>query len=211
MVTDCQLTKAAGAGSHDAVAGMALLDGEDGPRDVLADSAYGTGQALNELDQAGHRPLVKPWPITPAVPGGFTAEDFTIDETAGTATCPAGVTRPLTPNRAVVFGAACRGCPLRERCTTAKKGRTLHVHPHEALQRAHRRRAEDPDWQADYRQYRPMVERTIAWLTARGNRRLRYRGTDKNNAWLHHRTAGLNLRRLLNLGLEHRNGAWAIA
>ena len=144
LVTDCQLTKAAGVDSHDAVAGLGLLSGEDGPLDVLADSAYGTGQALNELDQAGHRPLVKPWPITSAVPGGFTVEDFTVDEAAGTATCPAGVTRTLTPNRAVVFGAACRGCPLRERCTTSKSGRTLHVHVHDALQRAHRRRADDP-------------------------------------------------------------------
>ena len=211
LVTDCQLTKAAGVDSHDAVAGMALLTGEDGPLDVLADSAYGTGQALNQLDQAGHRPLVKPWPVTPAIPGGFSVEDFTVDEAAGTATCPAGVTRPLTPKRAVVFGAACAGCPLRARCTTAKKGRTLHVHTHDALQRAHRRRANDPAWQADYRQYRPIVERSIAWLTARGNRRLRYRGITKNNAWLHHRTAALNLRRLLNLGLDRRDGAWAIA
>jgi hypothetical protein len=211
LVTDCQLTKAAGVDSHDAVAGMALLTGENGPLDVLADSAYGTGQALNQLDQAGHRPLVKPWPVTPAIPGGFSVEDFTVDEAAGTATCPAGVTRPLTPKRAVVFGAACAGCPLRARCTTAKKGRTLHVHTHDALQRAHRRRANDPAWQADYRQYRPIVERSIAWLTARGNRRLRYRGITKNNAWLHHRTAALNLRRLLNLGLDRRDGAWAIA
>jgi len=29
-----------------------------------------------------------------------------------------------------------------------------------------------------------MVERSIAWLT-RGNRKLRYRGVAKNNAWLH--------------------------
>ena len=179
--------------------------------EVLADTAYATGQALATLESAGHRPLVKPWPIPPAVPGGFTVDDFTVDETAGTATCPAGVTRPLSRTRTVTFGVACRGCPLRERCTTARDGRSLHVNPHDVLQRAHRRRADDPDWQADYRQYRPMVERSIAWLTARGNRRLRYRGVTKNDAWLHHRTAALNLRRLLNLGLEHYHGAWVIA
>jgi hypothetical protein len=49
LVTDCQLTKAAGVDSHDAVAGMALLTGEDGPLDVLADSAYGTGQATSSI------------------------------------------------------------------------------------------------------------------------------------------------------------------
>ncbi len=190
---------------------MVLLTGESGPLDVLADSAYGTGKALAVLEEAGHRPLVKPWPLKPALPGGFSVDDFTIDETAGTATCPVGVTRPISRTRVVTFGVACRGCPLRNRCTTAGQGRSLHVHEHDALQRVHRRRAEDPDWQADYRQYRPMVERSIAWLTARGNRKLRYRGITKNNAWLHHRTAALNLRRLLNLGLQHHNGAWAIA
>ncbi len=56
-----------------------------------------------------------------------------------------------------------------------------------------------------------MVERSIAWLTAKGNRKLRYRGVAKNDAWLHHRVAGLNLRRMLTLGLEHRNGVWALA
>ena len=45
-----------------------------------------------------------------------------------------------------------------------------------------------------------MVERTIAWLT-RGNRRVRYRGVAKNDHWLHHRAAALNLRRLITLGL----------
>ena len=61
-----------------------------------------------------------------------------------------------------------------------------------------------------YREKRPLVERSIAWLT-RGNRRLRYRGVTKNNAWLHHRVAGLNLRRLLTLGLTRTNRAWAVA
>jgi IS5 family transposase len=55
-----------------------------------------------------------------------------------------------------------------------------------------------------------MVERSLAWLVAGGNRRVRYRGIAKNNAWLHNRTAALNLRRLLNLGLDRQEGAWAL-
>lgn len=38
-----------------------------------------------------------------------------------------------------------------------------------------------------------------------------YRGVAKNNAWLHHRAAALNLRRLLALGLTHHDGAWQLA
>jgi hypothetical protein len=210
LVTACQLTRAAGADAHDAVVGIELLAAETGPRDVLADSAYATGQALAALARTGHRPLVKPWPVRPAVAGGFTPDEFTVDEAAGTATCPAGVTRPISRTRVVTFGAACRGCPLAQRCTTAKDGRSLNIHQHDALQRAHRRRAEDPQWQNEYRQHRPMAERSIAWLTARGNRRLRYRGVAKNNHWLHHRTAALNLRRLLTLGLNRQQGTWIL-
>ena len=56
-----------------------------------------------------------------------------------------------------------------------------------------------------------MVERSIAWLVAGRNRRLRFRGTALNDLWLHHRVAGLNLRRMLTMGLTRTNEAWAIA
>src|SRR3954467_2713249 len=104
---------------------------------------------------------------------------------------PRGVTRPTARARTVTFGAACRGCPLRARCTTATDGRALRLHEHDALQRRHRARATDPAFQAAYRRHRPMVERSIAWLT-RGNRRLRYRGVLNNDAWLHLRVAAIN-------------------
>jgi hypothetical protein len=136
--------------------------------------------------------------------GGFTADDFTVDEDAGTATCPAGITRPISRTRVVTFKAACRGCALRARCTTAIRGRSLKLHPHDALLRVHRARAADPDFQADYRRHRPMVERSIAWLTQRA-RRVPYRGVIKNDAWLHLRAAAINLRHLLTLGPDrHR-------
>jgi hypothetical protein len=179
--------------------------------DVLGDSAYATGEALEEITKAGRRPLVRPGPLKPTVEGGFTIDDFTVDEQAGTVTCPNGLTRPITAKRHVTFGASCNGCPLRAQCTTAKDGRTLHLHKHQALLREHRQRAKDPAWQADYHQHRPMVERSIAWLVAGGNRKVRYRGITKNNAWLHNRTASLNLRRLINLGLTRRDGSWAFA
>ena len=213
LITNTRLTRAAGIDNTDAVVGVELLAGDDtvpGPVDVLGDSAYGTGGALDALRKAGHTPVIKPWPLKPAVPGGFTAADFTVDEAAGTATCPHGVTRSISRTRIVTFGAACRGCPLRARCTTAGRGRQLKVHEYDALQRAHRARAADPDFQATYRRHRPMVERSIAWLT-RGNRRVPYRGVAKNDAWLHLRVAAIDLQRLLTLGLTGTDGHWALA
>ncbi len=38
--------------------------------------------------------MIKPRLLKPAVEGGFTLDDFTVDEAAGTVTCPAGLTRP---------------------------------------------------------------------------------------------------------------------
>jgi len=214
ITTGCELTNAAGVEAADGATGVRLLAADDTisePVQVLGDSAYGTGDALAAITGAGHVPLVKPWAFKPAVPGGFTLDDFILDEIAGTLTCPAGLTRTITKTRHVTFGAGCTGCPLRARCTTATRGRKVTLHKHHGLQREHRQRAQDASWQADYRQYRPMVERSIAWLVAGGNRRLRYRGVEKNNAWLHNRTAALNLRKLLNLGLIRNEGTWALA
>ena len=214
IITGCQLTKASGPDGHDAVVGVDLLTGEPDGLQVLADSAYGTGEMLAALQAAGHIALVKPWPVNPAVPGGFTVDDFTVafteDGQATTLTCPAGITRPVNRVRQVNFGAACRGCPLRPRCTRSATGKSMRIREHDALQRAHRARAASPEFLAVYRQHRPMVERTIAWVT-RGNRRLRYRGTTKNDAWLHLRASAINLRRLTVLGLHRDTGTWSLA
>ena len=145
------------------------------------------------------------------MPGGFTSDDFIIDFDARTVTCPAN-SHPADPRPAAVslFESYCRSCPLASRCTTAKRGRKLTIDIHEPLLRAARSQARDPQWQAEYRQHRPMVERSIAWLT-RNNRKVRYRGVAKNDHWLHHRAAALNLRRLITMGLTHTGTTWAIA
>jgi len=47
------------------------------------------------------------------IPGGFTVDDFTVDHQDRTATCPNGLTRPISRNGFATFGTACSGCPLR--------------------------------------------------------------------------------------------------
>jgi hypothetical protein len=211
LITGCALTPASGPEYSDAAVGIELLADEPDPIEVLGDSAYGSGQMLAAVAEGGHTPIIKPWPVRPTVAGGFTIDDFTVDAAAGTVTCPNQITRSMTRNRWVIFGVACRECPLRGRCTTSASGRALRVHPQDALHRAHRARARDPQFQAVYRRHRPMVERSISWLVAGGNRRLRFRGTRHNDLWLHHRAAALNLRRLLVLGLAHDRSGWTLA
>ena len=231
IITDEKLTKAAGTENSDAavaaefVAAETAADtgtGTAGSRDGdtggqltwYGDSAYGTGDLRDAIAQAGYQAVIKPWPLRPAVEGGFTADDFTVDAAAGTVTCPAGITRHLTAKNAAIFGAACRDCPLRQRCTTAKAGRTVHLHEHDGLLRAARAAwAAEPVLHEDYMAHRPNVERTIAQVaTWRGRRiKLRYREVTKNHAWLKRRTAALNLRNLLGKGLTRRDGAWVLA
>jgi len=187
---------------------------EDGGRLAwYGDSAYGTGDLRDAVERAGHRAVIKPKPIQPAVPGGFTIDDFTVNDDQ-TMTCPAGHTRPMTTHRNVTFGALCRNCPLRPACTTSKTGRSTQVHPHDNLLRAARAawRA-DPTLRADYQHHRPNIERVVAQIATRGGRRLklRYRGVTKNDAWLKRRAAALNLRNLISRGLTRSNGTWQLA
>jgi hypothetical protein len=217
LFTAVELTAGSGTGSHEAVAAVRLLAGEEEPVTVLGDAAYGTGELRQHLQESGHAAVIKPPRLQPAVPGGFTGDDFTVDEQARTATCPAGHTVTLgrpqaSGGREAQFKALCHGCPLRQRCTTSSRGRVLHVHPQRALLAAARREATDPAWKDEYRRWRPPVERAIAWLTSRGSRRVPCHGITKNNAWLTNRAASLNLRRLVNLGLTRTTeGTWALA
>ena len=212
LVTAAALTPANAA---DGSAGVQLLVDEPQGLEVLADSAYGGGPTRSALRAAGHQQTIKPLPLRAAVPGGFTKDDFTIDLAARTVTCPAGHTVPISPAGQASFKRRCATCPLRSKCTTAKAkaGRTVQVYPWEAELQAARRHATDPGFQASYRRWRPMVERSLAWLVAGGNRRVRYRGVTRNQHWLSLRVAAINLRRLVNLGLtlDYTATGWVLA
>jgi hypothetical protein len=207
LFTECELTA---ANARDGPTGVELLSGEEPGLEVLG-SSYGGGATRAALTAAKHVQTIKPLPLSGAVPGGFTKHDFTIDPQAGTVTCPAGWKARIAASGQASFARHCRRCPLRKRCTTATGGRTIRVHPHEDELRAARRRATTRGFQDSYRRWRPMVERSIAWLVADGCRRVPYHGVERNQMWLSVRVAALNLRRLLVLGLARQDGAWALA
>jgi Transposase DDE domain/Transposase domain (DUF772) len=222
IVTDEELTKAAGVENSDPVVAERFVAAEatHAASDPISghqwygDSAYGTGGLREAIARAGHVAVLKPRPLRPAVAGGFTIDDFTVDQAAGTVTCPNGLTRPVSRTGIATFGAACRRCPLRARCTTRTAGRHVTVGDHDAvLRQARRDWAGDPDLRERYRRHRPNVERVISQLASRGGRRLklRYLGVANNNAWLKRRTAALNLRNLVGRGLTHRDGTWVLA
>ena len=212
LITACDLTP---ANEGDGPTGIKLLANEDEGLDVLADSAYGSGNSLAALGNNKHRILIKPWPLGRNSNLGddqFNRDDFVIDYTARTVTCPNEITTHISPTGIATFGAKCRGCPVRTRCTSAVDGKTFLVSEHDQHLAANRVRwRTGTDLVADYRQHRPMVERTIAWLVTNGHRRLRHRGVDRNRIAFSTRAAVTNLKRLINLGLNHDGTTWNLA
>jgi IS5 family transposase len=211
IITGVELTP---ANAGDGPTGAQLLNGEEPGLQVLGDSAYGSGPVRADLAEHGHTAVIKPWPTArkPYLDDDqFGRDDFTIDHAARTVTCPNGTTVRIAARGAASFGARCAGCPLRTRCTASATGKTFTVTEHDQLLTAAR-----ADWRAgigvdDYRQWRPMVERSIAWLVTDGHRRVRYRGVERNRLGLHIRAAVINLRRLLTLGLTHNTNGWSLA
>lgn len=207
LITATALTP---ANASDAKVAPALLEAEAPGLEILGDTAYGAAATRAQLRKRGHHQLIKPKPLPVSIEGGFSRDDFDIDHAAGTVTCPAGQTVTISTRGYANFAGRCRGCALRQRCTRSSQGVRLNLVDHDVeLIAARRQWREDPHAVAHYRQHRPMVERSIAWLVADGCRRVRYRGVARNQIGLSLRAAALNLRRLINLGLLH-DGTWRI-
>ena len=186
---------------------------------VYGDCAYGTGEILDQLHQAGIDAKTKVQaPNAPA--GKFTKDQFDIDLSAQQVTCPNGVTAPIRTVHGHArlagkadFGRACASCPLRAQCTDAKTGRSITISRWEGRLAAARTRQTDPEWKADYRATRPRVERKIAHLMRRrhGGRRARMRGQVRIAADFSLLAAAVNLARLATLGVTHARGrGWAL-
>jgi hypothetical protein len=182
--------------------------------EVYGDSAYAGGATLDEQTRRGHDMRAKVPPVRNA--NGYSKDQFGIDLASGTVTCPADHTvsiRAGLRHRVARFGVLCQSCPLRAQCTKSRRGRVISIHPQEAaLQHAKARQA-DPDWQQDYRTYRPVVERKISHFTHRpwGGRKARCRGHKRILTDIVARASAINLARLATLGLHHGATGWAIA
>jgi hypothetical protein len=154
--------------------------------------------------------VIKPMPLRAAVEGGYTLDDFTIDTEHNAITCPEGITVTITKKRRARFAKHCATCPVRRRCTKAKAGRTIVLHEEHGLLAAARVTATTEEFETTYRNLRPMVERTLAWLVRKNARKVRYRGIERNKLFLSHRAAAVNLTRLVNLGVSHDGTNWVI-
>jgi hypothetical protein len=189
-------------------------DREDKP-EVVGDSAYGDAATRAGLEEQGFTVTAKCPPARNAK-GRFPKDRFTVDLDAGTVTCLAGQTATIMPaargGGRASFRPWCATCPLRPACTAARRGRTIAIHPHEAVLQRARAAQRDPAWQQRYKADRPIVERKISHFTrqAWGGRRARTRGLARVTTDLLTRAAALNWARLAALGLHHEQTGWAL-
>jgi hypothetical protein len=209
---------ATAANAPDRDAAAELLAGHAGSEDkpeVVGDSAYGDASTRGRLDAQGFAVVAKCPPARNSG-GRFTKDHFTVDLDQATVTCPAAQTAIIVPTARgggrASFRPWCATCPLRTACTASRRGRTIAIHPHEAVLQRARAAQRDPAWQQRYKADRPIVERKVSHFTRRawGGRRARTRGLARITTDLVTRAGALNWARLAVLGLDHDQAGWAL-
>lgn len=110
----------------------------------------------------------------------FTKQVFSLDWERQIIHCPANQEMPFAPGDVVHFPQEiCGSCHLRSQCTNSAKGRSVTIHPDEALLAELRERQLTPAGRAQLRE-RVAVEHALAHIGYWQGRRARYNGIRKN-------------------------------
>ncbi len=122
--------------------------------------------------------VCKAWPVRNG--NRFDKSAFTLDWDTGLIHCPNQVTLPFQVGTVVHFPAdVCASCPLRDRCTNSRTGRSVSVHPDEKLLIELRERQLTVVGRTQLRQ-RVAVEHTLAHIGQWQGNKARYFGSRKN-------------------------------
>src|SRR5260370_24747215 len=120
----------------------------------------------------------KAWPVHQGK--RFSKQTFVLDWEQQIIRCPADQEMPFVPGGVVHFPKdTCAQCPLKAHCTTSAKGRSVSIHPDEALLIELLQRQHTAQGRAQLRE-RVAVEHTLAHVGRWQGRRARYRGVRKN-------------------------------
>lgn len=175
------------AGEQDGPQAKHLIDSEPPehrPERILGDTAYGNGPVRAELAERGVEVLA-PVPEGKIEQGVLGKQDFAIDTSTGTVTCPGGQTVPISVSpsgfRSANFARVmCRDCPLKSRCCPNNPRRQIRIMDHEHQLQAGRQALRDPVRSEHLRRTRPRIERLLGLLAHRyGARKSRYVGSAK--------------------------------
>jgi hypothetical protein len=146
-------------------------------KELHIDRAYLSSHLVRE--RSGELEIYcKAWPVRNGK--RFHKQTFVLDWERQTIQCPAKQEMPFVPGGEVHFPKEiCAQCPLKAQCTTSSEGRSVSIHPDEALLTELRERQQTPQGRAKLRE-RVAVEHTLAHVGRWQGRRARYRGLRKN-------------------------------
>jgi hypothetical protein len=149
--------------------------------ETIGDCAYGDGATRQQFADAGRTLVAKV--ASGSNQGRFPKTQFRIDLAAETCTCPAGQVSHLRqrPQSGPVFrfaASVCAACPLRGQCLRGRGGRTIQLHPQEALLQDARAFQASMAFRP-YRALRQVAEHRLARMVQLGIRQARYRGMAK--------------------------------
>lgn len=166
--------------------------------EVFLDRGYLGSPWIGALHATGVAIRAKAW--TSHNQGRFPKQAFAVDPVAHHVTCPAAQTIAIPSGATSVHfpGALCRPCALRTACTTAATGRSITIHPQEALLQTLRADQQRADGRARLRT-RTTIEHSLARVGHLQGTRARYKGARKNTLDLRRTAAVANLQRMARL------------
>lgn len=166
--------------------------------ELYIDRGYLASAAIAELQADGVAIRAKAW--TTRNGDRFPKHAFLIDLAAQQITCPAQHVVRIPPDAPTVHfpAATCHACALRATCTTSRGGRSIAVHPQEALFQTLRAAQQDPAGRARLRT-RTTIEHSLARVSHIQGPKARYKGLRKNTLDLRRVAAVANIQRVARL------------
>ena len=192
-------------------------DGAEEPK-VYGDSAYGTGEFQQRLEDADIASGCRTQPPSPASGRPVRQRPLRRRSRRRHGVLPRRGHRQRSGevrhgSGLANFAEACATCELRPQCTDRRRGAPVRVGSPRGCARPGPGHAKPTPVAADYRATRPKVERKLGHLMRRrhGGRRARVRARPKVDADFNLLAAAANVARLAVLGLRSTPTGWATA
>jgi hypothetical protein len=189
--------------AHDVHAVMPALEAVEArelkPKQVLADSAYGSEDNLQKAEVLG---VTVVSPAMGSYHKGLPLSDFAFSSTGEVLSCPQGQVplrnrRNKNRHRAAFNSQQCLSCPFLDQCPV-HGGKKYHYlrYDHKAFTLAQRRQKEQTAAFKNTYRYRSGIEGTMSFLDRKtGLKQLRVRGLQAIRFCVHLKAAGVNLLR----------------
>jgi len=167
------VTDSSDSGQLDSMIDLSDENTEQPSEVILADGGYSSGQQIAQA-QEKDRDVIMPLPSRSKNPDDkpYHSSRFKYDAERELVLCPEGHELYRINNthkekvgiRLFRNTKACKGCPVRSRCTKQKCGRVIEIHTYHKNVEAHREKMTEERSKALYKERAGIVEPPFAWI-----------------------------------------------